>query len=139
MSKKGKQSDIEFNDKLYSTSKFVNTAIHLQNRVWNIDDKLGKINVLSRINPDTAGQFNLSKKNLEFLRKLSSAKARECKTDGCRYFQRVHSLSDKSAYAIWKKLTKGEQDMYSRFAAMPSSQRFDILKNYRASRELNLY
>jgi hypothetical protein len=135
--KNRKQKDIEFQNSLRPVSAFINRSIALNKKIWDINDSLGKINVISRLAPSVQDNFHLSKSNRALMDSLNSGNVKQCQTNGCHYFKKVQNLNDKAAYLIWKKLSDKDKDFYKEFAAISPGTRNMMFSHYKTGGDLN--
>jgi hypothetical protein len=135
--KNQKQKDIEFHNNLRPVSAFINRSITLNKKIWDINDSLGKINVMSRVSPSVQDNFHLSKSNRALMNTINTGNVKRCQNEGCHYFKKVQNLNDKAAYLIWKKLSDKDKSFYKEFASISPGRRHMMFSNYKSGGDLN--
>lgn len=131
MPKNKKQSSIEFCDSIWPISKFVSRSLQLDQKIWDIDDKLGRINVLGELPLQTTKYFDMSSSMRKLLIKIQTKTYTKCRSDGCVYFKKVHNLNDRASGMLWEKLDSKDKALYNKIASMTGSNRTDCLSRYK--------
>lgn len=89
--------------------------------IYDIDSKLGQINVYSRLDMNTLENFNMKPSVREKILEIKAYK-KDCGKDmGCHYFQRVYSLTPYVARMIWNALDKNRKDKFTKMSEYNSS------------------
>jgi len=97
----------------------IKVLIETHQNIWDIRTTLGKINIFSSLSDNKAEAFldNGDSGNDKLITSLlnNSYKYRDCGSDPiCKWFVKLHELTPKVGYNIWKGLDKDSRSFYKK-------------------------